>query len=70
MAMFMRVVVGVFSPWSKVEIVWFGRGPDAGKVAGEENGKAFCEEIGSYPCLMAEIVTCQRRFVELDVRCC
>ncbi len=52
-----------------VEVVNLGRRFDVREKTGEESGKAFGEEVGRYPCLMAEVVACQGGFVELDVHC-
>lgn len=36
-------VLGVLGPWGRIEVVYLGRGFDAGKKTGEKCGKAFCE---------------------------
>ena len=61
------VVRVVGHAWREVKIVDLGRGLDAGEMTGEKHGEAFCEEVGSYPCLMTHIVACERGFVELDI---
>lgn len=40
---------------------------DVGEMTREESGEAFGEQVGSDPCLMAEIIARQRWFVQLDV---
>ena len=40
---------------------------DVGEMTREESGEAFGEQVGSNPCLMAEIIARQRWFVQLYV---
>ena len=50
--------------------MWLERGCfDVGEMTWEEKGKVFGEQVGSNPCLMAQIIARQRRFVQLDVEC-
>ena len=49
------------------DIVDFGRGLDAGEMTREEEREAFGQQVGSNPSLMAQIIACQRGFVEFDI---